>query len=127
MVRPGLDQPPPGLGEGDLDSDMGELPVTEGVPGIGEREGADRRPGALLLAPLLADRDEDGVRFKGRICEEERRRWCVELLAGVSEEDENDSGMDESRRAEKRAAGPVSQVQVSNRAILARELAGVSW
>ena len=78
----------------------------------------------MLLAPLLADRDEDGARFKGRICEEERRRWCVELLAGFSEEDENDSGMDERRRAEKRASGPISHVQVSNRAILALELAG---
>lgn len=79
-----------------------------------------------MLAPLLADRDEDGLRFKGRICEEERRRWCVELLAGFSEEEENDSGMDDETqsRAKGGVSGPISQVQVSNRAILAlqREL-----
>ena len=64
VVRPGVDQPPPGRGDGARESDMGEWPGV-GVAGTGERcvFGTDELMAVLsgIISGLTA---------------EERRRWC---------------------------------------------------
>ena len=77
-MRPGLDQPPPLLGDGERDNDMLEY----GVPGIEGKGWA--LPPAPDVAPSLEleecepDRFRDGVLFAA--AEEVRRRRCPSVF-----------------------------------------------
>ena len=74
LVSPGLDQPPPRLGEGDRESDIPEA----GVPGMGGNEwvepdavSPDVAPKLCFAAVGLLDVD-----FKGDLTLDDRRRLC---------------------------------------------------
>ena len=80
-ARPGLDQPPPALGEGDLESDMS----TGGVPGM-----AGSKPEPRPLRPDVAPWDSLSFSSRsscsgGGCCRdaEERRLCCEEVLVGL--------------------------------------------
>ncbi|KAK2764547.1 hypothetical protein FQN54_009242 [Arachnomyces sp. PD_36] len=78
-AKPGLDHPPPGRGEGDLDNDMyDDATGAFGVPGMGLR-GARPKVGPDELPHSLGTY-EDSWRFKpgGGTVEDDRRRWCEE-------------------------------------------------
>lgn len=85
-VRPGLDHPPPGKGEGDRESVMGDGSGFEGVPGIGVRVvgrtelGPAGRPEVLPWPQEGVSRDCcwcccSLTRRSGGMEVDERRRW----------------------------------------------------
>lgn len=85
-VRPGLDHPPPGKGEGDRESVMGDGSGFDGVPGIGVRVvgrtelGPAGRPEVLPWPQdgsrgCCCDGCDSLTRRRGGTEVDERRRW----------------------------------------------------
>jgi hypothetical protein len=93
LVSPGLDHPPPGLGEGLRESDIRlfGLPAF-GVPGIGGRGCALREVGDLYESLSAPCRD----RFCGTFeVEDRRRRW--ENDWPIEEEEDAEVGVKDAR------------------------------
>jgi hypothetical protein len=92
FVSPGLDHPPPGLGDGLRESDMGSLGLPGfGVPGIGGR-GCALREGdeyESLSAPCRAKL------FGTFEAEDRRRRW--EKDCPIEEEEDAEVGVKDAR------------------------------
>ena len=85
VVNPGLDQPPPRLGEGDRDRDM-----YAGVPGIGGKGWANPFAGSPEEAPPRNFEVSGSERLSADVgnrlaADEERRRRCDPLAVSFGE------------------------------------------
>jgi hypothetical protein len=83
-VRPGLDHPPPGNGEGDRESVMGDGSGFAGVPGIGVRVAGRTELGPAGRPEVLPSPQDESrcccvcgslTRRRGGTEVDERRRW----------------------------------------------------
>lgn len=97
-VRPGLDQPPPGCGEGDRDSDMGERSDAAGVPGMAGSGARAKVPADRPdEVPSISRAGDDCCRRRiGRLTEERRRR--CEPVEGSGADEESSVVVSERRR-----------------------------